>query len=145
MQLYFINIFFVILNVLSSKSIADVNTVFSSPLDRVKQLQAQSKNYQFEGPNCYATSLYAAGALNDWSYVNRGLNQILKSGFCKKLVDHNQVRSGDLLVLKGALADYPAEYGHAAIFLNKDFVFAKMGNQPKSQTFPMGLKENILA
>lgn len=124
------------------------NSMEAFSQDRVQileQLHTENK-FQSVGPNCYSTSLYAAGALDSLSLVSGSLyGFILKSPYCQKVKAEERTK-GDLAIVEGFQYRWFDWVGHGAFLSSKDQAISKMGfeNKGNAQNIVHGsLEENI--
>jgi hypothetical protein len=121
-----------------------VSSIAQLTNDRIDLLLEQSDKYKSDGPNCYSTTLFAAGVIDDWVTVDNGLAKILTSKYCTEIKNIENVQKGDLLSIEGFDARYSGFRSHAALFVSPNEVFAKMGSSKTVVTSIENARKNIM-
>lgn len=118
--------------------------VKSSPIheERISELLSQSKDYKVDGPNCFATTLYTAGFIDDFATIGETLRVTLKGPYCQSIT-FSEAKAGDIAAIEGFDVRYFGWSSHAAIFVSPTKVFAKMGYNTHAVTEITSAKENL--
>lgn len=110
---------------------------------RIQSMLGLSSSYKQDGPNCFASVLFAKGLIDDAAYVGSDFTEsLLASPFCRSLTSSKELESGDLVFL-GSKSDKLGRWTHAILFLGADKVFAKMGFMKDDPTQIVSIRENI--
>lgn len=132
-RLFFVSIFFTILNCFPIFVKADLNQA-------LKKVGTYSKT---TGPNCWNYALYSAGLVNSLRNVEENeFTFFIKSRLCHKLQDQDAIKPGQI----GAIQDIENNkviQNHAFVFLGPEAVLTKNGPYVAAAYQVMSLK-NLL-
>jgi bisphosphoglycerate-dependent phosphoglycerate mutase len=94
---------------------------------RVEELLKLSNKIKLTGPNCVSSSLYAAGLVDDYSYISTSsLAALFASSSCHEVKAEKRAKN-DLVIAYGEDHKYQGLVPHVAYLTSSDTAFAKKG------------------
>lgn len=133
---------------LAVSSLAQAQELNEVQLERVERLEELGNTDSFHhiGPNCFATTLYAAGITDNMTFNNSAFYYfVVESPFCEE-VPAEQRQTGDLAMVSGFLYRHYDLVAHGALLTSKETAISKMGfqaNESARRVVHGSLEENI--